>query len=100
MATQSGVALYPWRVEALRKAWEAGANDAAVAGLLQVSHQTAAALRRSLGLPPVRRRRNAEQPGAKHRGCLMCGQSFLSRGIGNRICGGCKQTGAWQSGAF
>lgn len=95
MATESGVALYPWRVEALRKAWEAGANDAAVAGLLQVSHQTAAALRRSLGLPPVRRRGASE--GARQRHCLMCGRGFPSHGIGNRVCGGCKQTDAWRS---
>ena len=36
--------------------------------------------------------------GHRVRHCLMCGEAFPSRGIGERVCGACKQTTAWQDG--
>lgn len=46
-----------------------------------------------------KRRINIGKPPAQHqslaqRVCLGCGESFASKGVGNRICGGCRKTTA------
>jgi hypothetical protein len=35
---------------------------------------------------------------AKTRGCLMCGDKFISEWPGERVCKQCKQSVAWQTG--
>ena len=42
-------------------------------------------------------KRTTEQ---KVRKCLICRSPFLSAWAGERICGRCKDTAAWRSGAF
>ena len=34
----------------------------------------------------------------KERNCMMCNKPFMSEGIKNRICNGCKATDDWQYG--
>lgn len=36
---------------------------------------------------------------ARRRACLMCGNAFQSKHIGERVCPSCKATDAWRSGA-
>ena len=34
----------------------------------------------------------------KRRACMTCGSQFTSEGAHNRVCDGCKLTGAWRDG--
>lgn len=44
--------------------------------------------------------RKAVSPQAGARRCLCCGKMFESDWAGNRICGGCRRTDAFQGGGF
>ena len=37
-------------------------------------------------------------PVQKVRKCLMCGNEFKSKHIGERVCSSCKETSVWRSG--
>ena len=44
--------------------------------------------------------RRTVSPQAGKRACLCCGREFESAWAGNRICGGCRKTDAFQSGGM
>ena len=52
----------------------------------------------------VSRHNDTKKPGPDHapvqkvRKCLMCGNKFKSKHIGERICSSCKETSVWRSG--
>ena len=52
----------------------------------------------------VSRRNDTKKPSPdrapiqKVRKCLMCGNEFKSKHIGERVCSSCKETSVWRSG--
>lgn len=41
---------------------------------------------------------SGRQDDPKRRRCLLCSHNFMSEWAGERVCGRCKQTAAWQTG--
>jgi hypothetical protein len=99
--------LTPGQERGFRRRYLAGEKYAELAAWLGVPLSVAFALARRLGLPrrnetllvsvkSVRKPARADEP--RTRACLMCTEPFTSRHLGERVCGDCKASAAWQAG--
>lgn len=78
--------------------WKAGKKNSEIATELKRSANAISVKASRIGLPPKEKLADGNT-NMKVRSCLRCRGKFFSDGPGNRICGTCKNTDEWKTGA-
>lgn len=87
----------PEELQRLRELWPDNPDRRVIADLMGRSLSSILAKASIMGLPSEVKLRKNPLMKTSVRPCMTCGKDFVSEGIHNRVCGGCKSTSDWIS---